>query len=154
LAWNPRVGAQDTINAVISINFIHIKSFHMPILYRPDSSVILPGITSSCLRNPPKEWLVIPPGITSSWLRNPPDEWLFRRELPAHGWGIHQMNGYFAGNYQLMAEESTRWMVISPGITSSWLRNPPDEWLPAPDWESTEGIFILPGITRYWTENS
>jgi hypothetical protein len=41
------------------------------------------------------------------------------RELPAHGRGIHRKNGYSAGNYQLMDEESTGRKVIPPGITSS-----------------------------------
>jgi hypothetical protein len=35
------------------------------------------------------------------------------------------MNGDSAGNYHLMDEESTGGMVILPGITSLWTRNPP-----------------------------
>jgi hypothetical protein len=36
---------------------------------------------------------------------------------------LYQRNVYSAGNYQLMDEESTKGMVISPGITSSWTTN-------------------------------
>jgi hypothetical protein len=36
---------------------------------------------------------------------------------------------YSAGNYQLLDEESTGRMIIPQGITSSWIRNPPEEWL-------------------------
>jgi hypothetical protein len=52
--------------------------------------------------------IVILPGITLSWTRNPQEEWLFLWELPAHGGGIHRRNGYSAGNYQFIDEESTR----------------------------------------------
>jgi hypothetical protein len=64
-------------------------------------------------------------GIASSWTRNPTEEYLFCWELPAYGreihqrngilpgiavqvlgLGIHWRNGYYAGIYQLMDEES------------------------------------------------
>jgi hypothetical protein len=54
--------------------------------------------------------MVILSGITTSWARNPPEEWLFGRELPAHRQAIHRKKGYYAGNYQLRDEESTRGM--------------------------------------------
>jgi hypothetical protein len=54
--------------------------------------------------------MVILPGITTSWTRNLPEEWLFRRELPAHGRGIHLKNVYSAMNYQLSGKESTTGM--------------------------------------------
>jgi hypothetical protein len=37
-------------------------------------------------------------------------------------------NGYTARNCQLIDEESTGRMVISPGVTSSRIRNPLEEW--------------------------
>jgi hypothetical protein len=61
--------------------------------------------------------MVIPPGIIHCWTRNPPEEWLFRQELPTNRRGIDQRNGYSARNYPLMEAESTRGMVIPPGIT-------------------------------------
>jgi hypothetical protein len=36
--------------------------------------------------------------------------------------------GYSAENNQIMDKESKRGMVILPGITSSWMRNPLEEW--------------------------
>jgi hypothetical protein len=66
--------------------------------------------------------------------------------------GIHQRIGYFAGNYQLVDEESTQRMIISPEITSSGKRNPPEEWDSAKnfqliDKESTQDRVFPPGIT-------
>jgi hypothetical protein len=73
-----------------------------------------------------------------------------------------QDNGSSAGNYLLTDEESTRGNVISPGITSSRTRNPPEEcfWnrnLPEEwdsgryyqiiDWEIHPRKGILPEIT-------
>jgi hypothetical protein len=52
--------------------------------------------------------MAILPGISTSWMWNPLEEWLFRRELPAHGRGIHMKNVIFAGNCQLKDKESTR----------------------------------------------
>jgi hypothetical protein len=37
----------------------------------------------------------------------------------AHGRGISQRNGYSAGNYQFMDNESTGVMIIPPGVISS-----------------------------------
>jgi hypothetical protein len=56
-----------------------------------------------------------------------PEEWFFRQELPAHGRGIDQKIDYSAGNYQLLEKESTRRLIILPGITSSWKRNRPED---------------------------
>jgi hypothetical protein len=75
-------------------------------------------------------------GITTSCTRNPPVEWLFRREVLANGWGIHLKNVYSAGNYQLreewdsagscqlIDEESTRGRVFHREITAHlcWFR--------------------------------
>jgi hypothetical protein len=80
---------------------------------------------------------MILPGITTSGTKNPHEEWLFRRELPAHGQGIHLKHVYSAGNYQLRDEYSSGGMGFSrelpvhrrgihprkgipPGITSSF----------------------------------
>jgi hypothetical protein len=52
--------------------------------------------------------MVILPGIT--WTRNSPEEC------------------FFAGNEQLISEESTRIIFIPPGITSSGTRNLLEEW--------------------------
>jgi hypothetical protein len=38
--------------------------------------------------------MVIPLGITCSWTRDRLEEWYFRRELPAHGRGIHLRNTF------------------------------------------------------------
>jgi hypothetical protein len=85
-------------------------------------------------------------------------------------------NVYSAGNYQLMDEESTEGMVILLGITSSWTRNPQEEWLfcweltahrreihrrnsdsagnyQLKDEESNGEMVILLGITSSWTKN-
>jgi hypothetical protein len=43
--------------------------------------------------------------------------------------GKNRINGYSARNYHFMDEESTGGIVILQGITSSWIRNPPKEWL-------------------------
>jgi hypothetical protein len=81
--------------------------------------------------------MVILPGITTSWTRNPPKEWLFCRESPAHGQGIPMKNVYSVGNYpfkdeestggkgfrrncQLIDEESTRGKKIPPRTDSSF----------------------------------
>jgi hypothetical protein len=40
---------------------------------------------------------------------------------------LRGINGYSAGNHQLMDEESTWRMFIPPGITSSGTRNLPEE---------------------------
>jgi hypothetical protein len=53
-----------------------------------------------------------------SWNCYHPDD--FSNAMCQHSHGI---NGDFAGNYHLMDEESTRGMVIPPGITSSWTKN-------------------------------
>jgi hypothetical protein len=47
----------------------------------------------------------------------------------------------FAGNFQLMSKESTGGLVILLRIASSWMSNPPEEWL------------FLPCITSSWREN-
>jgi hypothetical protein len=46
-------------------------------------------------------------------------------------WGKNGIKGYKARNYeyQLSDKESIRGMVILLGITTSWTRNPPEEWL-------------------------
>jgi hypothetical protein len=49
-------------------------------------------------------------------------------------------------------------MVIKPGITSSWTKNPPEEWLftgtyQLMDEESSAGKVIPPGITSSWMKN-
>jgi hypothetical protein len=54
---------------------------------------------------------------------------LFRRELPAHGQGIH------------------RGRLIPPGITSSWMRNPSKEFLFRRMWQLNSIKIIPPGIT-------
>jgi hypothetical protein len=75
-------------------------------------------------------WLVILPWITRLWTRNPKEEWLIPLGIIlAHGRGILWKNRNSAGNYQLMDEESSGRIEIPPGITSSWTRNPPKEWL-------------------------
>jgi hypothetical protein len=82
--------------------------------------VVLPGITRSGINQrtvysagnyqlmdeESTRGMVIPLGITSSWTRNQPEEWLFYWELPAHGRGINQRNGYSTGNYLLMNTDS------------------------------------------------
>jgi hypothetical protein len=40
---------------------------------------------------------------------------------------LHRMNGDFAGNCNLMDEESLGEMVLPPGIINSGMRNPPEE---------------------------
>jgi hypothetical protein len=52
---------------------------------------------------------------------------LFLCELPAYGGGIHRRNAYSARNYYLIDEESTGGMLIPPGFTISWMRDPPED---------------------------
>jgi hypothetical protein len=116
--------------------------------------------------------MVIPPGMASFWTWSPPKEWLFLRESQASGRGIHQRNDYSSGNGQFLDVESTKGMVIPPGITGFWKRNPPKEWLFLRGWqasvsgihqrngyssenrrlpeeESTKGMVIPPGMAGF-----
>jgi hypothetical protein len=52
-----------------------------------------------------------------------PSGGLLERDVPTLA--LHGINGDYAGNSHLMEEEFTKGMVIQPGITSSWMRNPP-----------------------------
>jgi hypothetical protein len=49
----------------------------------------------------------------------------FECDLPTLG--LHSINGDSAEKYHLIDEESTEGIVISLKITSSWMRNPPEE---------------------------
>jgi hypothetical protein len=106
---------------------------------------IPPGITSSWTRNPQEEWQFLqelPAHGQGIYRRNdnsarnhqlmdeenPLQEWQFRQETPAQGQGIHCWNGNSTRNHQLMENESTGGMAIPPGFTSSWKRNPQEEW--------------------------
>jgi hypothetical protein len=50
-------------------------------------------------------------------------------ELDVPTLSLHRINGDSAENYHLMDKESTGGMFIQPGTTSSWMRNPPEEYL-------------------------
>jgi hypothetical protein len=91
-------------------------------------------------------------------MRNPAQNWYFCPKFLAHLQGIQRSIGNYASNYQLMDEESTRGMVIPLGIASSWMRNPPKEWLFAGnrqlmDEKSTKGMVIPLGIGSSWMRN-
>jgi hypothetical protein len=58
-------------------------------------------------------------GITNLRKRNPPKKWLFCRELPAHRRGIDRWQGYSAGKYKLMEENTTGGMGLRQEIISS-----------------------------------
>jgi hypothetical protein len=49
--------------------------------------------------------------------------------LPSGGFYVafDKINGYSAGNYQLIDQESTARMGFPPGISSSGIINPPEE---------------------------
>jgi hypothetical protein len=66
-----------------------------------------PSITAT-VAVPGKNGITVLLGITCTKTRNPPEEWKFRWEAPAHKQGIHQVNGYSDGNYQLIEDESNR----------------------------------------------
>jgi hypothetical protein len=73
--------------------------------------------------------MVILPGITSSKTRNPPKELLFRWEIPVPALGKNRINGYSTGNHKFTDKESTEGIFIPLGITNLWTRNPRQEWL-------------------------
>jgi hypothetical protein len=56
---------------------------------------------------------------------------------------IFWRNGYLAGIYKILSDESTGGMVIPPEITSSWTRRPAEEWL-----------FCHARFISSWTRNS